>query len=110
MVQTSLVEVEVTLSSSSHLAPVATIQTEERSQQRSSRDHKFKPPDGQQEEKKGRKRDARCKSRGRRDEKSRKDQAQPTENEPTQGELKIETAPLKAKFEDMQRRKQRAMF
>ena len=65
VVQTSLDEVEVTLSSSSNLAPVAATQTEGESQQRSSTDRKFKPPDGQQGEKKDRKRDARSKSKGR---------------------------------------------
>ena len=107
VVQTSLDKAEVTLSSSSNLAPVAATQTDERTQQRSSRIRKFKPPDGQQGEKKDRKRDTRSKSRGRRNDKPKKDEAQPTENEPTPGELRIETAPPKAKYEDMQRRKQR---
>ena len=106
--QTSAAEVEITpCSISSNLAPVAATQTNERTQQRSSRDRKFKPPDGQQGEKKDRKRDARSKSRGRRSDKLKKDEAQTTKNAPTQGELKIETAPPKAKYEDMHRRKQR---
>ena len=101
--QTSAAEVEITpCSSSSNLAPVAAAQTDERTQQRSSRDRKFKPPDGQQGEKKDRKRDARSKSRGRRSDKPKKDEAQTTKNTPMQGELKIETAPPKAKYEDMQ--------
>ena len=104
LVQTSLEEAEVTLSSSSNLAPVAATQTDERTQQRSTRDRKFKPPDGQKGEKKDRKRDARSKGGGRRSDKPKKDEAQPTENEPKQGDLKIETAPPKAKYEDMQRR------
>ena len=107
VVQTSAEEIEEVLSSSSNLAPVAATQTDERTQQRSRRDRKFKPPDRQQGEKKGRKRDARSKSRGRRSDKPKKDEVQPTESEPTTGELKIETAPPKAKYEDMQRRKQR---
>ena len=69
VVQTPLDEAEVTLSSSSNLAPVAATQTDERTQQRSLRDRKFKPLDGQQGEKKDRKRDARSKSRGRRSDK-----------------------------------------
>ena len=105
--QTSADEIEEALSSSSNLAPVATTQTDKELSQRSSRDRKLKPPDRQHGEKKDRKRDARSISRGRRGEKPKKNQDQSTETEPTQGKLKIETAPPKAKYEDMQRRKQR---
>ena len=74
--QLSATEVEITpCSSSSNLAPVAATQMDERSQQRSSRDRKFKPPDGQQEVKKHHKRDARSKSRGHRSDKPKKDEA-----------------------------------
>ena len=100
-------ELDDTRSSSSNLAPVAATQTDGVQRQRSSREGKFKAGDEQQGEKKDRKRDARSESRGCRSNEPRKDQAQPTENEPTQGELKIKTVTLKARYEDMQRRKQR---
>ena len=101
VVQTSLDEVEVTLSSSSNLAPVATTQAEERSQQRSSRDRKFKPPDGQQREKKDRKRKSKSCGAGQKKE----CRAKSTENQPTLEPPKIEVVPPSGKFEDMQRRK-----
>ena len=107
MVQTSLDEVEVTLSSSSNLAPVGTTQTEERSQQRSSRNRKIKPPDGQQGEKKDRKRDTRSKSKSRAAGQKKESRAKFTENQPTTEPPKIEVVPPNGKFEDMQRRKMR---
>ena len=105
--QTSADEIEESLSSSSNLAPVATTQTDQEPDQKSSRERKAKPKDEQRGDKKDRKRDARSKSRGRHRDKPKKDRDQPSEPEKKQEELKIEEVPPKAKYEDMQRRKQR---
>ena len=95
-------EIEDALSSSSNLAPVATTQTDGEHNQRSSREWKPKPKDEQKGEKKESKRDARSKSQGRRGVQRGKDQDKQTEHEQKQGELKIETVPPKAKYDDMQ--------
>ena len=96
--QTAADELDDIHSSSSNLAPVAATQTDGGNRQRSSIEGKYKAADEQLGEKKDRKREARSKSRGRRGDKPKKDPAQPKEEEPTHGELKIETAPPKAKY------------
>ena len=105
--QTAADELDDISSSSSNLAPIAAPQTNGGHRQRSSREGKYKAADEQPGERKDRKREARSKSRGRRGDKPKKGPAQPKEEEPTQGELKIGTALPKAKYEDVQRRKQR---